>query len=150
MAAPKKKIAAIVKLQLPAGKANPAPPVGTALGPHGVNMMGFCKEFNDKTKHLGETVVPIVITIYADRSFTFIMKSAPTSLLVKKAAGLKTSKKPGAGSKEPNRNKVGVITMAQVEEVAKEKMQDLNAKDLKGAMNCVIGTARSMGIEVKG
>lgn len=144
-----KKVVGEVKLQIPAGKANPSPPVGTALGPHGVNLMGFCKEFNARTQKDGDMVIPVVVTIYADRSFTFITKTPPASILLKKAAGLKTSKKPGAGSKEPNKVKVATVTMKQVEEIAQLKMADLNAKDLPGATRMVAGTARSMGIEVK-
>src|SRR6476661_7719013 len=118
-----KKITGQIKLQLPAGKANPAPPVGPALGSHGVNIMQFCKEFNAKTAG-GDMIIPVVITVYSDRSFTFILKTPPASVLLKKAAGLATSKKPGAGSKEPNKIKVGSVTMAQVRELAKSKIQD--------------------------
>ena len=142
-----KKITGYVKLQLPAGKANPAPPVGPALGAHGVNIMGFCKEFNAKTAG-GDMIIPVVITVYSDRSFTFIMKTPPVSVLLKKAAGLSTAKKPGAGSKEPNKNKVGKVTMAQVRELAKQKMPDMNTTDLEAAIRTVKGTARSMGIDV--
>jgi large subunit ribosomal protein L11 len=142
-----KKITGYVKLQLPAGKANPAPPVGPALGAHGVNIMGFCKEFNAKTAG-GDMIIPVVITVYSDRSFTFIMKTPPVSVLLKKAAGLPTAKKPGAGSKEPNKNKVGKVTMAQVRELAKQKIQDMNCADIEAAIRTVKGTARSMGIDV--
>jgi large subunit ribosomal protein L11 len=142
-----KKITGYVKLQLPAGKANPAPPVGPALGAHGVNIMGFCKEFNAKTAG-GDMIIPVVITVYSDRSFTFIMKTPPVSVLLKKAAGLSTAKKPGAGSKEPNKNKVGQVTMAQVRELAKQKIQDMNTTDIEAAVRTVKGTARSMGIDV--
>jgi large subunit ribosomal protein L11 len=142
-----KKITGYVKLQLPAGKANPAPPVGPALGAHGVNIMGFCKEFNAKTAG-GDMIIPVVITVYSDRSFTFIMKTPPVSVLLKKAAGLPTAKKPGAGSKEPNKNKVGKVTMAQVRELAKSKIQDMNTTDIESAIRTVKGTARSMGIDV--
>ena len=142
-----KKITGYVKLQLPAGKANPAPPVGPALGAHGVNIMGFCKEFNAKTAG-GDMIIPVVITVYSDRSFTFIMKTPPVSVLLKKAAGLSTNKKPGAGSKEPNKNKVGKVTMAQVRELAKQKMPDMNCADIEAAIRTVKGTARSMGIDV--
>ncbi len=142
-----KKITGYVKLQLPAGKANPAPPVGPALGAHGVNIMGFCKEFNAKTAG-GDMIIPVVITVYADRSFSFIMKTPPVSVLLKKAAGLSTAKKPGAGSKEPNKNKVGKVTMAQVRELAKSKIQDMNTTDIESAIRTVKGTARSMGIDV--
>jgi large subunit ribosomal protein L11 len=143
-----KKVVAAVKLQIPAGKANPAPPVGTALGPHGVNIMGFCKEFNARTAKEGETIIPVVITIFADRSFTFITKTPPVSILLKKAAGLTTKKKPGAGSKNPLKDKVGKVTRKQVQEIATLKMPDLNAKDLAGAMSQIEGTAKSMGLEV--
>lgn len=150
MAAAKKKVTGFIKLQLPAGKANPAPPVGPALGQHGVNIMGFCKDFNARTAKLGETIVPIEITVYADRSYTFIMKSAPASVLLKKAAGLPAAKKPGSGSPEPNRKKVGKVSLAQVEAIAKEKLQDLNTGNVQSAMRSVMGTARSMGIEIEG
>lgn len=145
-----KKVAGIVKLQIPAGKATPSPPVGPALGQHGVNIMGFCKEFNAKTAKDGDMIIPVVITVYADRSFSFITKTPPASILLKKAAGLKTTKKPGAGSKEPNKTKIGTISKEQIEEIAKLKMPDLNAKDLPGAMRIIEGTAKSMGLEVRG
>lgn len=144
----KKKISGYIKLQLPAGKANPSPPVGPALGQHGVNIMQFCKDFNAKSAPLGDTIIPVVITVYADRSFSFVMKSPPASVLVKKACGLPTSKKPGAGSKEPNKTKVGQLTMDQVREIAKEKIQDMNATDLEAAARSIAGTARSMGVDV--
>ncbi len=143
-----KKVLAQIKLQIPAGKANPSPPVGPALGQHGVNIMGFCKEFNSRTQKDGDMIIPVVITVFADRSFSFITKTPPASILLKKAAGLKVTKKPGAGSKEPNRQNVGSVTKAQVEEIAKVKMPDLNAKDIEGAMRIIEGTAHSMGIEV--
>ena len=120
-----KKVTGFVKLQIPAGKANPAPPVGTALGPQGVNIMAFCKEFNAKTAG-GDMIIPVVITVYSDRSFTFITKTPPASVLLKKEAGLPTSKKPGAGSKEPNKQKVGSITTAQLKKLAELKIQDTN------------------------
>jgi len=142
-----KKITGYVKLQLPAGKANPAPPVGPALGAHGVNIMQFCKEFNAKTAG-GDMIIPVVITVFSDRSFTFIMKTPPVSVLLKKAAGLSTAKKPGAGSKEPNKNKVGKVTMAQVRELAKQKLQDMNTTNIESAIRTIKGTARSMGIDV--
>ena len=142
-----KKITGYVKLQLPAGKANPAPPVGPALGAHGVNIMQFCKEFNAKTAG-GDMIIPVVITVFSDRSFTFIMKTPPVSVLLKKAAGLSTNKKPGSGSKEPNKNKVGKVTLAQVRELAKQKMQDMNCASMEAAMRTIQGTARSMGIDV--
>lgn len=135
---------AIVKLQIPAGKANPAPPVGTALGPHGVNMQEFCTAFNNQTGQLGDTVIPCVITIYEDRSFTFITKQPPAAVLIKKAINLKK------GSGEPHKTKVGTITKAQLEEVAKIKMEDLNANDMDAAMKIMAGTARSMGVKVEG
>ena len=142
-----KKVTGQIKLQLPAGKANPAPPVGPALGQHGVNIMGFCKEFNAKTAG-GDMIIPVVITVYADRSFSFILKTPPVSVLLKKAAGLPTAKKPGAGSKEPNKNKVGKVTEKQVRELANQKMQDMNCTDVEAAMRTIRGTARSMGIDV--
>lgn len=142
-----KKVTGQIKLQLPAGKANPAPPVGPALGQHGVNIMGFCKEFNAKTQG-GDMIIPVVITVYADRSFSFILKTPPVSVLLKKAAGLPTAKKPGAGSKEPNKNKVGKVTEKQVRELAGQKMQDMNCTDIEAAMRTIRGTARSMGIDV--
>jgi large subunit ribosomal protein L11 len=148
MAAAKKKVTGFIKLQLPAGKANPAPPVGPALGQHGVNIMGFCKDFNARTQKMGDTIVPIEITVFADRSYTFIMKSAPASVLVKKAAGLPSTGKPGAGSPEPNRKKVGKVTSAQIEAIAKEKLQDMNTTDIQAAMRSIAGSARSMGIDV--
>ena len=144
-----KKISGYVKLQIPAGKANPSPPVGPALGQHGVNIMGFCKEFNARTAKDGDMVIPVVITVYADRSFSFITKTPPASILLKKVLGLKTSKKPGAGSKEPNKIKIGTVTRAQLEEVAKIKMTDMNCKDLEGAVITIAGTAKSMGLEVQ-
>jgi large subunit ribosomal protein L11 len=142
-----KKITGQIKLQLPAGKANPAPPVGPALGQHGVNIMGFCKEFNAKTAG-GDMIIPVVITVYSDRSFTFIMKTPPASVLLKKAAGLATNKKPGAGSKEPNKTKVGKVTEAQVRELAAQKMGDMNCTDIEAAVLTIKGTARSMGIDI--
>ena len=148
MAAGKKKVSGYIKLQLQAGKANPAPPVGPALGQHGVNIMGFCKEFNAKSQKLGDTVVPVIITVYSDRSFSFIMKSAPASVLIKKAAGLRSTGKPGTGSPEPNRKKVGKVTDADLEAIAKEKMEDLNTTDIEAAKRSIAGTARSMGVEV--
>jgi large subunit ribosomal protein L11 len=148
MAAAKKKISAFIKLQLPAGKANPAPPVGPALGQHGVNIMGFCKDFNARSAKLGDTIIPVVITVYGDRSYTFIMKSPPASVLLKKALGLPTSKKPGAGSAEPNKKKIGKLSWDQIRAVAKEKMEDMNTRDLEAAARTIAGTARNMGIEV--
>ena len=138
-----KKAKAIVKLQVQAGKATPAPPVGTALGPHGINIMQFCKEYNAKTASQAGTVVPVEITIYQDRTFSFILKTPPAPVLLKKAAGLEKA------SGVPNRNKVGTVTRKQVREIAEMKMKDLNAVDVEGAMRMIEGTARSMGIEVK-
>jgi large subunit ribosomal protein L11 len=137
-----KKILALKKLQITAGKANPSPPVGPALGQHGVNIMEFCKAFNAQTQNKGDIILPVIITIYADRSFTFIVKTPPASVLIKKAAGVIK------GSSEPNRDKVGKVTPAQVKEIAELKMPDLNAIDIEGAIKIVEGTARSMGIEV--
>ena len=137
----KKEIIAQVKLQIPAGKANPAPPVGPALGPHGVNIMEFCKAFNAQTQVLGDTIVPVVLTVYADRSFTFITKTPPASELLKKAAGVIK------GSSVPNKEKVGKVTSAQIREIAQKKLPDLNAFSLDKAENIIKGTARSMGIE---
>jgi large subunit ribosomal protein L11 len=142
-----KKISGFVKLQLAAGKASPAPPVGPALGPHGINIMAFCKEFNAKTQG-SDMIIPVVLTVYTDRSFSMLLKTPPTSVLLKKAAGLPTSKKPGAGSKEPNKQKVGQVTMKQVRELAHQKMPDMNCTDVESAIRTVVGTARSMGIDV--
>jgi len=137
---PKKKVAAVVKVQLQAGQANPAPPVGTALGPHGVNIMEFCKAYNAETESMRGNVVPVEITIYEDRSFDFITKTPPAAELIKKAAGL------NKGSATPHKDKVGSITADQIREIAQTKMPDLNANDLDGAMKIVAGTARSMGV----
>ncbi|RMG45632.1 MAG: 50S ribosomal protein L11 [Acidobacteria bacterium] len=137
-----KKVVAVVKLHCPAGKATPAPPVGPALGQHGVNIMEFCKAFNAKTQGQEGMIIPAVITIYADRSFTFITKTPPASVLLKKAAKIEK------GSGEPNRNKVGKVTRAQVEEIAKLKAPDLTAADLEAAVRTIAGSARSMGIEI--
>jgi large subunit ribosomal protein L11 len=142
-----KKVSGFVKLQLAAGKASPAPPVGPALGPHGINIMAFCKEFNAKTQG-SDMIIPVVLTVYTDRSFSMLLKTPPTSVLLKKAAGLPTSKKPGAGSKEPNKQKVGQVTMTQVRELAQQKMPDMNCTDVESAIRTVMGTARSMGIDV--
>ena len=143
-----KKVTGLVKLQLPAGKANPSPPVGPALGQHGVNIMAFCKDFNGRTASQGDMIIPVVITVYSDRSFTFILKTPPASVLLKKAAGLSTIKKPGSGSKEPNKNKVGTVTRKQLQELAQLKMQDMNTMNLEAAMRSMAGTARSMGIDI--
>jgi large subunit ribosomal protein L11 len=137
-----KKITGYIKLQIPAGKANPSPPVGPALGQHGVNIMEFCKAFNAKTQADEGTITPVVITVYADRSFTFITKTPPASVLIKKALGLEK------GSSVPNKNKVGKLTKEQVSEIAKKKMPDLNAATLDAAIKTIEGTARSMGIEI--
>ena len=138
----KKQVAALVKIQIPAGQASPAPPVGTALGPHGVAIMDFCKEYNTKTEDKRGQIIPVEITIYEDRSFTFITKTPPTSFLVRQAAGLEK------GSGETGRERAGSISWAQVAEIAKIKMPDLNAIDLEGAKQQVAGTARSMGVAV--
>lgn len=138
-----KKVTAVVKLQLPAGKATPGPPVGSSLGPHGINIPGFTKEFNEKTKGQDGLIIPVVITIYADRSFTFILKTPPAAVLIKKAAKIES------GSAKPNRDKVAKLTKAQVEEIAKLKMPDLNAASLESACSMIAGTARSMGVTVE-
>ena len=145
----RKKVAGYIKLQLPAGKANPAPPVGPALGQHGVNIMQFCKDFNGRTAQLGDTIVPVVITVYSDRTYSFVMKSPPASILVKKACGLPTSGKPGSGSKEPNKQKVGRLTWDQVREIAQLKIKDMNTTDVEQAARTIAGTARSMGVDVE-
>ena len=137
-----KKVTAIVKLQLPAGKATPGPPVGSTLGPHGINIPGFTKEFNAKTQDQVGLIIPVVMTIYQDRSFTFILKTPPAPVLIKKACGIESA------SAAPNKNKVAKITKAQIEEIAKLKMPDLNANTLESAMSMIAGTARSMGVEV--
>ena len=144
----KKKITGYIKLQLPAGKANPSPPVGPALGQHGVNIMAFCKDFNARSAPLGDTIIPVVITVYGDRSYSFIMKSPPASVLIKKALGMPSGKKPGSGSKEPNKIKVGTITTAQLRAIAKEKLNDMNTTDLEAATRSIAGTAKSLGIDV--
>ena len=138
-----KKVTAVIKLQCPAGAANPAPPVGTALGPHGVNIMEFCKQYNAATEAMRGTVIPVEITIFEDRTFRFITKTPPAAELIKKAAGVKS------GSAIPHKNKVGRLTSAQVREIAETKMPDLNANDIEAAMKTVAGTARSMGITVE-
>ena len=139
-----KKVLTTIKLQVPGGQANPAPPVGAALGQHGVNIMEFCKAFNAQTQNDQGTVIPVEITVYEDRSFTFITKTPPAAVLIKQAAGIEK------GSGEPNRNKVGTITEAQVREIAEKKLPDLNANDVDQAMKIIAGTARSMGVEVVG
>lgn len=138
-----KEVQTQIKLQIPAGKANPAPPVGPSLGQHGVNIMEFCKQFNAKTQKEGDSIIPVVITVYKDRSFIFVLKTPPASDLLKKAVGVIK------GSGVPHKDKVGTITKAQLKEIAQKKMADLNAADLDGAMNIVAGTARSMGITVQ-
>ena len=137
-----KKVSGFVKLQIPAGRANPAPPVGTALGPQGINIMMFCKEFNARTQDRDGLILPVEITIYSDKSFTFILKTPPAAILVKKELGLEK------GSGQPNRNKVGKVTKAQIKKIAEIKMPDLNCDSLESAMAMVAGAARSMGLEV--
>jgi len=144
----KKKITGYIKLQLPAGKANPSPPVGPALGQHGVNIMAFCKDFNARSAPMGDTILPVVNTVYADRSYSFIMKSPPASVLIKKALGLPSGKKPGSGSKEPNKIKVGTITQAQIRGIAQEKIKDMNTTNLDAAARSIAGTAKSLGVDV--
>ncbi len=139
-----KKVVGLVKLQIPAGAATPAPPVGPALGQAGLNIMDFCKAFNARTQDKQGLIIPVVITVYADRTYSFITKTPPAAVLLKKAAGL------AKGSGEPNRNKVGTVTLAQVEEIANTKMPDLNAANLAAAVKIIAGTARSMGIEIQG
>ena len=138
-----KKVTGYIKLQIPAAKATPAPPVGPALGQHGVNIMGFCKEFNERTAAQAGLIIPVVITIYQDRSFTFILKTPPAPVLIKKALGIETA------SAKPNSVKVGKLTKAQIEEIAKTKMPDLNCTSLESALSMVAGTARSMGVTVE-
>ena len=137
-----KKVTAVIKLQCPAGAANPAPPVGTALGPHGVNIMEFCKQFNARTQSQSGMVIPVVVTVFQDRTFTFITKTPPAPNLLMKEAGVEK------GSASPNRNKIGKVTRAQLKKIAEIKMADLNAADLDGALRMIAGTARSMGLEV--
>jgi large subunit ribosomal protein L11 len=137
-----KEITAKIKLQVPAGKANPAPPVGPALGQHGVNIMEFCKAFNAKTQKMGETIIPVIITVFSDRSFTFITKTPPAAELLKKAAGIVK------GSGVPNKDKVGKVTRAQIKEIAQTKLPDLNAASVESAMRMIEGSAKSMGLEV--
>lgn len=139
-----KKVLAVVKLQIPAGKAVPAPPVGPALAPHGINIMGFCKEFNVKTSQQAGMIIPVVITVYQDRTFTFVTKTPPAAVLIKKACGIER------GSGQPNREKVATIRREQVLEIAKLKMEDLNAASIEAAVSMIEGTARSMGVTVEG
>ena len=137
-----KKVTGLIKLQIPAGKANPAPPVGPALGQHGVNIMEFCKQFNARTQGQGDTIIPVIITVFQDRSFTFITKTPPVSILLKNAAKLES------GSKEPNKNKVGKVTKEQIRQIAQTKLKDLNCTDVEAAIRQVEGTAKSMGLEI--
>ena len=139
-----KEIIQLIKLQIPAGKANPAPPVGPALGQHGLNIQDFCGKFNEKTKEMGDTIVPVVITVYNDRTFSFILKTAPAAELIKKAINLKK------GSGIPHKDKVGVLPRAKLREIAEKKMTDLNANDVEHAMKIIAGTARSMGVTIEG
>ena len=147
-----KKVTGQIKLQLSAGKANPSPPVGPALGQHGVNIMDFCKQFNARTQAQAkdEMTIPVVITVFSDRSFTFVTKTPPAAVLIKKAAGLATAKKPGSGSKEPNKVKVGKINRKQLRDIATTKLPDLNTTNVESAMRTIAGTAKSMGVEVEG
>ncbi len=147
-----KKVTGYIKLQIPAGKANPAPPVGPALGQHGVNIMDFCKQFNARTQAQAkdEVTIPVLITVFSDRSFSFVTKTPPAAVLIKKAAGLSTAKKPGSGSKEPNKTKVGTINKKQLRDIATMKLPDLNTTNVESAMRTIAGTARSMGVEVEG
>ena len=138
----KKKVAAIVRIQIPAGQATPAPPVGTALGPHGLNIMDFCKNFNAKTAKDDGLIIPVLVTVYADRSYSFITKTPPAAVLLKRAANI------AKGSGEPNKTKVGTVTVKQVEEIAKLKLPDLNTDSLESAVKSIAGTARSMGLDV--
>jgi large subunit ribosomal protein L11 len=138
-----KKLLTMVKLQIPAGKANPAPPIGPALGQHGVNIPDFCSKFNNITKAMGDTIVPVEISIFEDKSFTFITKTPPASVLILKALGLEK------GSGEPNKNKIGTLTKAQLREIAEKKMPDLNAHDVEAGMRIIAGTARNMGVKVE-
>jgi large subunit ribosomal protein L11 len=137
-----KKVTGLIKLQIPAGKANPAPPVGPALGQHGVNIMEFCKQFNARTQGQGDTIIPVIITVFQDRSFTFITKTPPVSILLKKAAKLES------GSKEPNKIKVGKVSKEQIRQIAETKIKDLNCTDIESAIRQVEGTAKSMGLEI--
>jgi large subunit ribosomal protein L11 len=143
-----KKIIGEIKLQLPAGQANPAPPVGPALGQHGVNIMAFCKEFNARTQPQMGMIIPVVISVFSDRSFTFVMKTPPASVLIKKELGLKIGGKPGSGSPRPHKDKVGKLTQAQLRSIAQTKIQDTNAASLEACMKSIAGTARSMGVDI--
>jgi len=147
-----KKVTGYIKLQIPAGKANPAPPVGPALGQHGVNIMDFCKQFNARTQAQAkdDVTIPVLITVFSDRSFSFITKTPPAAILIKKAVGLPTQKKPGSGSKEPNKTKVAKLSKKQLREIATAKLPDLNTTDVEAAMRTIAGTARAMGVDVEG
>lgn len=147
-----KKVTGYIKLQIPAGKANPAPPVGPALGQHGVNIMDFCKQFNARTQAQAkdDVTIPVVITVFSDRSFTFITRTPPAAILIKKAVGLATQKKPGSGSKEPNKVKVAKLNKKQLRDIATMKLPDLNTTDIEAAMRTIAGTAKAMGVEVEG
>lgn len=143
-----KKVIGQIKLQVPAGKANPSPPVGPALGQHGLNIMQFCKEFNARTQGQEGMIIPAVITVYADRTFSFVTKTPPASILIKKEAKMRTEGKPGTGSPEPNKKKVGKLTKEQVRRIAEIKLPDLNCESIESAMRTVEGSARSMGVEI--
>jgi len=140
---PPKQVKTVIKLQIPAGKANPAPPVGPALGQHGLNIQDFCNQFNTRTKTMGDTVVPVEITVYTDRTFTFITKTPPAAVLIKKALGIEK------GSGTPNKDKIGTITRAQLKAIAEQKMPDLNANDIEAAIKIIAGTAKNMGIKIE-
>jgi large subunit ribosomal protein L11 len=143
-----KKVVGEIKLQLAAGQANPAPPVGPALGQHGVNIMGFCKEFNARTQPQAGMIIPVVISVYQDRSFTFVLKTPPAAVLIKKELGLKIGGKPGSGSPRPHKDKVGKLTQEQLRKIAEMKIQDTNAASLEACMKSIAGTARSMGVDI--
>jgi len=143
-----KKVMKLIKLQIPAGQANPAPPVGPALGQHGVNIMGFCKEFNARTASQEGMIIPVVISVFSDRSFTFELRTPPASVLIKKELGLQITGKPGSGSPRPHKDKIGKITQAQIKKLAEQKIQDTNAASLEACMRSIAGTARSMGVDV--